>query len=166
MRRDTIRISILLLLSTAPMAVPCLVAAVRADDPAPAFTLKDLEGRNFKLSDFRGRPVLIDFWATWCRPCRTSMSHLDALQERYRGEGLVVLGLSLDDHGPSTVRRYADQLRVRFRLAMASERVLDLYGPIRSVPTTIFINRRGEMVRRVVGYIDGETLETYTRELF
>ena len=164
MLRHATRIVFPLLLVAAPL---CLARAAHAQqDAAPPFALRDLEGRNFKLHDYRGRPVVLDFWATWCAPCRASMPHLDALQERYRDQGLVVLGLSLDDYAPSTVRRYADRMRVRFRLAMASERVLDLYGPIRSVPTTIFINRRGEMVRRVVGYIDGETLETYARELF
>ena len=79
---------------------------------------------------------------------------------------LVVLGLSVDDADAQTVRRYADRLGVKFRLAMADERVLDLYGPIRSIPTTFFINRRGEVTRRVVGYVDSETLESYVRELF
>jgi peroxiredoxin len=141
-------------------------AAAQSGDLAPAFTVKDLDGRTFRLQDYRGKPVVLDFWASWCRPCRTSMPHLDVLQQRYRNQGLVILGLSLDDYGNRSARRFAEQLRVRFRLAMANERVLDLYGPIRSVPTTIFINRRGEVVRRVVGYIDGETLETYARELF
>ena len=148
------------------LALPRAGAAQSSDRSAPPFAVRDLEGRSFRLSDYRGRPVVLDFWATWCGPCRASMPHLDVLQERYRDRGLVVLGLSLDDYGPAPVRRYADRLRVRFRLAMASERILDLYGPIRSVPTTIFINRRGEMVRRVVGYVDGETLEAYARELF
>jgi thiol-disulfide isomerase/thioredoxin len=165
-RRHVSRFAIPLVLFAAHAGSFHLGLALAAEHPAPPFALRDLEGRNFRLSDYRGRPVVLDFWATWCGPCRTSMPHLDELQQRYRGEGLVVLGLSLDDYGPSTVRRYADRLKVRFRLAMASERVLDLYGPIRSVPTTIFINRRGEVVRRVVGYIDGETLETYARELF
>ena len=77
----------------------------------------------------------------------------------------MVIGLSVDDGASSAVRRYADKLGVKFRLAMADEEVLDDYGPIRSIPTTIFINRRGEMVRRVVGYIDAETMEGFTREI-
>jgi peroxiredoxin len=94
------------------------------------------------------------------------MPHLSHLQDRYSRQGLVVLGLSVDDADAQTVRRYADRLGVKFRLAMADERVLDLYGPIRSIPTTFFINRRGEVTRRVVGYVDSETLESYVLELF
>src|SRR5206468_7713314 len=100
----------------------------------------------------KGQPIVLDFWATWRGPCRASMPHLDRIQERFQNQGLVVIGLSVDDAPTLTVRRYAERLNVRFRLGMADEAVLDDYGPIRSIPTTIFINRHGEMVRRVVGY--------------
>ena len=135
-------------------------------DLAPSFAVRDLDGKAFRLLDYKGRPVVLDFWATWCVPCRATMPHLSALQERYRDQGLVVVGLSVDDAGPQAVRRFADRMGVKFRLAMASERVLDLYGPIRSIPTTIFIDRQGRLVRRVVGYVDGETMESYAIELF
>jgi peroxiredoxin len=94
------------------------------------------------------------------------MPHLNTLQSRYRDQGLIVLGLSVDDTDPQVVRRYADRLGVSFRIAVADEKILDLYGPIRAIPTTFFINRRGEIVRRVVGYIDQETMDGYARELF
>jgi thiol-disulfide isomerase/thioredoxin len=152
---------------TAALAVSGLVPPAHAgDNTAPAFALRDLEGKTFKLSELRGKPVVLDFWATWCGPCRASMPHLSALQERYAPQGLVVLGLSLDDLPPPQVRRFADRLGVRFRLAMADEQVMDAYGPIRSIPTTFFISRKGEVVRRVVGYIDRETMEADVRELF
>jgi len=133
---------------------------------APAFSLRDLDGKTLRLAEFKGRPVVLDFWATWCQPCRASMPHLNSLHEKYGKRGLTVLGLSVDDGGPIRVRRFADHLGVKFRLAMADERVLDQYGPIRSIPTTFFIDRRGQVVRRVVGYIDPETMESYTLELF
>jgi cytochrome c biogenesis protein CcmG/thiol:disulfide interchange protein DsbE len=138
----------------------------RSETLAPAFSVRGLDGRGVRLSDFKGRAVVLDFWATWCAPCRASMPSLDALQKRYTKQGLVVLGLSVDDSEPEAVRRFANRLGVKFRLAMADERVLGLYGPIRSIPTTFFINRKGEVVRRVVGYVDEETLDSYIRELF
>jgi len=134
--------------------------------PAPPFAVRSLEGRTVRLADFRGRPVVLDFWATWCAPCRASMPHLDALQQRFQSQGLVIVGLSVDESGSQTVKRFAQRLGVSFRLAMADDHVLDQYGPIRLLPTTFFINRRGEIVRRVVGQIDPETMETYVRELF
>ena len=141
-------------------------AAAGSNPEIPAFQLKDLDGKVVKLSDYKGKPVVLDFWATWCQPCRASLPHLNELHQRYNERGLVVLGLSVDDGGPQRVRRFADHLGLKFRLAMADERVLDTFGPIRSIPTTFFIDKKGQVVRRVVGYIDPETMETYALELF
>jgi len=132
---------------------------------APVFAVRGLDGKTFKLQDYRGRGVVLDFWATWCQPCRASMPHLDALQERHRDRGLTVIGISVDDGGPVRVKRFVDYLGVRFRIGMADERMLDAYGPIRAIPTTFFIDRKGQVVRRVVGYIDPETLESYALEI-
>ena len=132
---------------------------------APAFAIRTLDGKLVRLTELRGRPVVLDFWATWCVPCRATMPQLDTLQIRYRDQGLVVLGLALDDDAPHEVRRFAGRFGIRFPMALADERVLDLYGPIRAIPTTYYIDRRGEIVRRVVGSIDAETVESYVREL-
>ncbi len=140
---------------------------VRAGDrSAPNFTLRGLDGKPVRLADYRGRAVVVDFWATWCAPCRLSMPHLSAIQNRYRDQGLAVIGVSVDDGDPEMVRRFAARLRLSFRVAVADQHVMDLYGPLRAIPTTFYINRRGDVVRRVVGYIDEETMEAYVRELF
>lgn len=166
MDRVTSRVALLATLSIAMLAPPSTERAFAENGIAPGFSVRSLDGKAVRLADFKGKPVVLDFCATWAAPCRTSMPDLSRLQDRYRGQGLVVLGLSIDDDSPNLVRKVADQLGIKFRLAIADERVLDLYGPIRSLPTTIFINRRGEVVRRVVGYIDAETTETYLLELF
>jgi thiol-disulfide isomerase/thioredoxin len=162
------RISAPLWLASAALAAVCFVAPVRADElgPAPGFSLRGVDGHMVKLSDFKGKPVVVDFWATWCGPCRATMPHLNEMQRRYESQGLVILGLSVDDAAAGDVRRFADRIGVRFRLAMADERVLDQYGPIHAIPTTFFINRRGNLVRRVVGALDAETLDGYVQELF
>jgi thiol-disulfide isomerase/thioredoxin len=148
------------------VAAPALSWAETGRQPAPPFTVKTFEGKVVRLSDLKGRPVVLDFWATWCRPCRAAMPALDAVQKRFGDGKLVVIGLSVDEEdGNQDVRRFAHDLGVSFRLGMANERVLDLYGPIRSLPTTFFINRQGEVVRRVKGYIDSETLDSYVLEL-
>ncbi len=139
--------------------------ALAGSTAAPAFSVKSLEGRAVRLSDYRNRPVIVDFWATWCAPCRASMPHLNDLSVRYGPKGLAVIGMSVDDNGPAPVRRFANGLGIKFTMAMANDDILDAYGPIRSIPTTIFISRKGQIVRRVVGYIDKETLEGYLREI-
>jgi thiol-disulfide isomerase/thioredoxin len=161
-RASLIRSSLTLLI------LACTAVPAFADEPphiAPAFTVKSVEGKSLKLSDFKGRPVVIDFWATWCGPCRAGMAHLETVQKRYESQGLVIMGLSVDEEQPAAVKKYVQQLGVGFRIAMADERVLDLYGPVRSIPTTFFINRQGEVVRRVTGYIDEETLDTFVKEI-
>ncbi len=165
MSRLVVTIVVLVALAGVGLGLKSLTPAQPSRDAAPAFTIHTLDGRTLKLPDLRGRPVVLDFWATWCVPCRASMPHLSVMQDRYRARGLVVVGLSVDDIGPAPVRRFAERLKTSFPIAMADERVLDDFGPIRSIPTTIFIDRRGQIVRRVVGYVDEDTLEGFVREI-
>ena len=134
--------------------------------PAPDFSVRLLDNRTVRLQEFRGHPLLVDFWATWCVPCRAGMPDLDAAQKRYAKQGLVVIGLSVDEDGPEVVKPFVQKLGISYRIAMADDKVLDQFGPIRSVPVMFFINRQGEMVRRITGYIDRETLDSYLKELF
>jgi len=161
------------LLRTCPLSLAVVLALLpapaRSDErgrAAPSFAVRTLDGKMFRMSENKGRPVVLDFWATWCAPCRATMPHLDRIQERYQADGLVVIGLSVDEAGPSSVKHFADRLKIHFRLAMADEKLLDQYGPIRQIPTTFFIDRRGVVVRRTVGYLDAETLDAYVKELF
>jgi thiol-disulfide isomerase/thioredoxin len=162
----------------APLALLLVVAAVGIGwqslsstqarggrDRARPFTVRTLDGRTVRLSDLRGRPVIVDFWATWCAPCRASMPLLDRMQSRFASRGLVIVGLSVDDTPAQSVRDFVQRLGVHFPIAMASEGLIEDYGPVRSIPTTIFIDRQGRIVRRVVGYVDHETLEGFVREI-
>jgi len=156
-----------LFLALAGMAIgwQSLTPALTPRNKARDFTVRTLDGQTLRLSDLAGRPVILDFWATWCVPCRASMPLLSTMQGRFASRGLMVVGMSVDDDAPVKVRDFAERLHVRFPLAMASEGILDDYGPIRSIPTTIFIDRRGRIVRRLTGYVDAETLEGFIREI-
>jgi cytochrome c biogenesis protein CcmG/thiol:disulfide interchange protein DsbE len=164
---NVLRRHVLLALSLAACGLTMAAPARAGDTPmAPDFSVRLLDNRGFRMLDMRGHPVVLDFWATWCVPCRAGMPDLDVAQKKYARQGLVVLGLSVDEDGPDVVRPFVQQLRLTYRMAMADDRILDRYGPIRSIPTVFFINRQGEVVRRVTGYIDPETLDAYLRELF
>ena len=149
----------------AAVALALLAPAPASARQAPAFSVRTLSGKSLRLAELRNKPVIVDFWATWCGPCRASMPHLSSMQSRYEKQGLTVIGMSVDEGAAQDVRRYATQLGIKFPIAMANDDVLDAYGPIRSIPTTFFINRKGDIVRRVVGYIDGDTMEDYVKEI-
>jgi peroxiredoxin len=152
-------------IAAATLALIALAPFAASARPAPSFSVKTLEGKPLKSSDLRQKPMIVDFWATWCAPCKASMPHLSTMQSRYEKQGLTVIGMSVDESGPQGVRKFADKLGIKFTLAMANDEILDAYGPIRSIPTTFFINRKGDIVRRVVGYIDGETMDDYVKEI-
>lgn len=160
-----IRTATPLRITAATLALLAFAPLAATARPAPSFSVKTLEGKPLRLAELRNKPVIVDFWATWCGPCRASMPHLSSMQTRYEKQGLTVIGMSVDDGGPQRVRKFANQLGVKFTLAMANDEILDAYGPIRSIPTTFFINRKGDIIRRVVGYIDGETMEDYVKEI-
>jgi peroxiredoxin len=134
-------------------------------DAAPLFGARTLDGRVFRLADLRGQPVVIEFWAVRSSDSRAQLGTLQRLAERYRGRGLQVLGLSVDEDDPVVLRRTVRKLGIRFPVAPADDQVLDLYGPIRTLPTTCFVNRKGDVERRLEGALDPETVEGYVREI-
>ncbi|MFM7232750.1 MAG: TlpA family protein disulfide reductase [bacterium] len=149
----------------AALALLALAPVSAESRTAPSFNVRTVDGKTLRSVELRNRPMIVDFWATWCGPCRASMPHLSTMQARYEKQGLTVIGMSVDEGGPADVKRFAKRLNIQFTLAMANDDVLDAYGPINSIPTTFFINRKGEIVRRVVGYIDEETMEDYVKEI-
>jgi cytochrome c biogenesis protein CcmG/thiol:disulfide interchange protein DsbE len=127
---------------------------------APDFTLPDLSGGSISLMEFRGSPVLLDFWATWCPPCRRSIPELVELQRKYRDRGLVILGISLDD--PSQINNqylsaFKEQVKINYPILRATQKLVqDYFGdsPI-SIPTLFTINRKGRIVDVFVGFRPG-----------
>jgi len=126
--------------------------------PAPDWELKNLEGKIVKLSDFSGKVVILDFWATWCIPCRVEIPHFVELQNQYGPKGLVVIGVSLDEQGPEGVGKFVKQLAVNYPVVMGNEKIADAYG-IEGFPTTFVIDRHGRIVSRYIGYNDKAVFE-------
>jgi peroxiredoxin len=108
---------------------------------APDFELKDKDGKQVRLSDYAGKVVLLDFWATWCGPCKSSIPWFNQLYEKYGPEGFVVLGVSMDEDGWTAVRPFMDKLQIAYPIVMGTKRVAYLYGEVEALPLAFLIDR-------------------------
>lgn len=137
-------------------AVVFVSAAWGADSPlkAPDWTLKDVDGHDVSFDQFRGKVVIVDFWATWCVPCRHEVPGYVALQEKYRADGLVVIGISVDRQGPPAVKKFMAAYKVNYLMVMADDDVAEKFGGMSNFPTTFLIDRDGLIRDRKEGVVD------------
>jgi peroxiredoxin len=128
-----------------------------------SFTLKDMNGKNVSLASYRGKVVLLDFWATWCGPCKAEIPNFVELQNEYGAKGLAVLGLSVDDT-IDKLKPFAAELKMNYPVLVGLGRddVQDAFGPIWGIPTTFLISRDGRICRKNTG-IQGK--EKYERDI-
>ncbi len=129
---------------------------------APDFQLASLTGETVQLSDYEGKVVLIDFWATWCAPCRMEVPHLKELYSRYQEDGFEVVGISLDQAGPDVVRRFVAKHEIPYEVVMGNPDVARRYGRVTALPTACLIDRDGRVVKKYVGY---RPLETFVADI-
>ena len=126
--------------------------------PAPAFSLIDLEGKRLGLAALRGKVVLLDFWATWCAPCRTEIPHFINLQNRYRDRGLQVVGISFDDEA-APVRAFYRQYKMNYPVAIGDAALAERYGGILGLPVAFVIGCDGRIHSRHAGETDVSVIE-------
>lgn len=134
---------------------------------APNFTLVDLHGNKVSLADYRGKAVVVDFWATWCGPCRMEIPWLVDFNKKYASQGLTVLGIATDtidsntgEQNPQTaIAKFAQQHNMNYPILLANLKVANQYGGIDSIPTTFFINRSGKVVASTVGLAPQSDIE-------
>jgi peroxiredoxin len=131
---------------------------------APDFSLTDLSGRKLTLADYRGKVVMLNFWATWCGPCREEIPGLVDLQSKYRDRGLVLIGISMDDD-PAPVREFYDRYRMNYPVAMGNDALTERFGGIVGLPTTFLIQRDGHIYARQMGAEDAEAFEDAIQKL-
>jgi peroxiredoxin len=119
---------------------------------APDFTLASLDGKTtIHLSDYRGKAVLLNFWATWCVPCKIEMPWFVELQNEYGSQGLQVLGVAMDDASPEDIAKFAKDMGVNYPIAIGKESVGDAYGGVQFLPATFYIGRDGKVIDKVFG---------------
>lgn len=132
---------------------------------APDFTLTSLEGSPVRLSDFEGRVVLVDFWATWCGPCRRTIPDLVALYNEHNAGGFDVLGIALERQGIERLGPYVQQSNIPYPVLIGTSEVVRSYGNIRSIPTAFLIGRDGTVRQKFVGVQPRSVLEKAILEL-
>lgn len=126
---------------------------------APEFTLKDSNGKPVKLSDYRGKAVVLDFWATWCGPCKVEIPWFVEFQQKYKDRGLVVLGVASGDEYWNVIQPFAKKMRINYPLVLGNDTTADLYGGIEALPTTFIIDRQGRIAKIHIGLASKEDFQ-------
>lgn len=132
--------------------------------PAPDFTLADVSGKKLSLSEYRGKVVLLDFWATWCTPCKEEVPHFVDMQNRYGGRGLQIVGISMDDD-EKPVRAFQQEFRMNYPVAVGTTQLAEQYGGVLGLPIAFVIDPQGRIVSRYVGQTDPEVFESEIQKL-
>jgi thiol-disulfide isomerase/thioredoxin len=119
--------------------------------PAPDFALQSLDGKTTHLSDFRGKAVLLNFWATWCGPCKIEMPWFVDLQKEYGSQGLQIVGVAMDDASTQDIAKFAKDMGVNYPILIGKESVGDEYGGVPALPESFLIARDGKIVDKIIG---------------
>ncbi len=164
MKRDPVIILVVAMVVTIMLVFGLQLARKSKGDPAeaaskgmqgktaPDFELKSLDGKTVRLTDYRGKAVLLNFWATWCQPCKIEMPWFAELQKQYGPEGLQIVGIAVDeDASPSDLAKFAGDLGVNYPILVGKESVEDQYGGVQFLPATLYIDREGKIVDKVFG---------------
>ncbi len=139
---------------------PVDVQSELSDQPLPEFSLQDLDGALFTNGDLDGKVALINFWATWCGPCKIEMPWFVDFQRKYKDQGFTVLAISLDEGGWDPVRAFAEEMEFNFPVALGGDPVSEDFGGIYVLPTTLIVDRSGKIAFRHTGLVPKAKYET------
>ena len=151
MRESVYKLFAIFCLGLALAFLPQCGGRTKESSSAPNFTLKSLEDQEITLASLKGKVVLLDFWATWCAPCREAIPHLVELYKNYHDRGLVVIGMNVDKGEGDVVRRFVKSMGIPYPILLAQEEVVRDYA-ISALPTTVLIDKEGKIREKVVGF--------------
>jgi cytochrome c biogenesis protein CcmG/thiol:disulfide interchange protein DsbE len=138
-----------------------------AANPAPEVTLKDLDGKDLSLAQYKGKVVLVNFWATWCEPCQVEIPWLIEMQQKYAAKGFTVLGIAMDEEGASVVTPWVKKERfdvngsksqMNYPIVIGNDSAADKFGGLLGYPTSLLVTRDGKIVKRITGLISYEEI--------
>ncbi|MGH9521664.1 MAG: TlpA family protein disulfide reductase [Terriglobales bacterium] len=131
-----------------------------AGKAAPDFVLTSIDGKPVKLSDYKGKAVVLNFWATWCAPCKIEIPWFEELQKQYGPQGLEIVGVNMDDNPTiDSIGKFARSQNIDYTVLLGNDKVADLYGGVEALPTTFYIGRDGKIVARAFGLISHKEIE-------
>lgn len=142
----------------------CTDRRAQTSGMAPDFTLQDMSGRSVRLSDYRGKVVLLEFWASWCGPCRMSAPGLEKLHKAYQDKGLVILAVSVDQGGWDNVQTFISEFGLTYTVLKGTDEVSSEYQ-VRSIPMLLVLNKEGRIIKRYLGFGGDEDLEKEVRAI-
>ncbi len=132
---------------------------------APDFTVKDLKGREISLSNYSGKVIFLNFWATWCRPCKAEIPDFIEAYKQYKNKGMEIIGISVDRISPKSVLKFAEKYKINYPVVMSTYTIQKDYEPGPYIPTTIIIDQEGKIWHRHIGYMSKEKLKGYFLKL-
>jgi thiol-disulfide isomerase/thioredoxin len=159
--------SLVLFITALALAGACVSGEKKgggAAQSAPDFTLEDLDGRNVTLSGLKGKVVLLDFWATWCPPCRASIPSVEQLHKTYGARGLVVVGISLDGGDWDSVKEFRNEAGITYPVLKGTEEVAQQYL-VRTIPAFVIVDKEGIIRKRYIGSDNEEEIEKEIKAL-
>ncbi len=159
-------------LSESPVTKPRKIKCVGDDRTISSLVLPNLKGEKIDVVQFRGKVVLLNFWATWCAPCREEIPYLNELHKQYKENGLVVVGISLDRGGTEEVHTFLEKHPINYLILMGTDAVFEAFNEIpgmsgiQASPITFLIDRKGQICRRYVGFTEKRVLDEAVKQFF
>ncbi len=150
----------------APLLVALFLLVLgQGKNPAPQLALKDIEGRTLRLSDYKGKVVLLNFWATWCAPCRAEMPDLVKWQREYRNRGFQIIGITYPPEEPAEVRKFTKSIKINYPIVIGDEKTKAQFDTGETLPITVIIDRKGRVREVIQGILFPEEFEQKVKPL-